>query len=145
MCIPLLQIMCTLKSNYLPPSWVLNSEVECLPGFVAGRCWPSPPGFYHAQPPSHIHPSPHATVLSLGIPVNFPSISFPTSESHCRSSHTPSSLSATEYSYFNPTCPVSFFFSNFPQLGWHIYALVDTTEPFKYYVLFCFYTYCLFT
>lgn len=83
MYVALLQIMCVLESNYLPPSWVFNSDVDCLPGFVAGHCSPSPLGFsmvLEATPTfphiEHTHILPCTTGVYLYIPLLFPSVSF---------------------------------------------------------------------
>lgn len=79
MCIALLQVTCVLLSNYLPPSWVLNSDIDCPTGFVVGHCWP-PPFFNHDSrdppPQPYICTLPYTARVYLYIPVIFTSVSF---------------------------------------------------------------------
>ena len=143
--------MYTLKSNYLPPSWVLSSEVDCLPGFGAGRCWPPPPGFYQIlevwppqlYPPQLCTHTPLCTTgVYLHIPVNFPSLSLITSKFHCKNMLPV--LSGTIYPYCSPDFLIAFFFfSNYSQLRWHYIccsgcsSLLNVyTEPNSHRVVF---------
>lgn len=111
------------KSNYLPSSLVLSSEVDCLPGVWLGT--PSIPGFFHDSPTMHTHPSLHRRV-SLHRPADVPPCPkdlraslqkcAASSGSHCVS------LCRPRFSFVSKV-PL---FPNYPQLVWYICVVMDT-------------------
>lgn len=73
-CKMLVSVYCFVADNVhvvkqlFPPSWVLNSDVDCPTGFVSGHCWP-PPFFttiLETLPPTiYMNPSLHHKDIPL--------------------------------------------------------------------------------